>query len=237
MRARSSQVCVSLCFSLAFCLTSLFHSLFFSLSLSLSISLLFCSVLPSFFSFFFAAFFFAFFCFLVFVSSLICLVSLLLFHEQNNIKTLNYILLFFNPVCFGGFLFCFVFQIPFPYLCFFPHVELCFLFNINVLFFQKKRLVQKTSFGQEGGCNRTLFVNNLCFAKCEKLSFWGGHFRQIWLMFKKHSKFRYFCAFLKQTKAPQKNLFEGLLSGPSRGLLSGPSRGLLSGPSCCFFFF
>ena len=29
---------------------------------------------------------------------------------------------------------------------------------------------------------------NLCFAKCEKVIFWGGPFFQIWLMFKKHCK-------------------------------------------------
>ena len=36
---------------------------------------------------------------------------------------------------------------------------------------QKKKKEKKTEmFGQKGGCNKTFFFN-LCFAKCEKLSF------------------------------------------------------------------
>ena len=43
-------------------------------------------------------------------------------------------------------------------------------------------------FGQKGGCNKTFFMN-LCFAKCQKLSFLGGPFLgEIWVMFKKHYK-------------------------------------------------
>ena len=42
-------------------------------------------------------------------------------------------------------------------------------------------------FGQEGGCNNMFFCFiNLCFAKCEKLSFFGGalFWGKFWLMFK-----------------------------------------------------
>ena len=39
---------------------------------------------------------------------------------------------------------------------------------------------------------------NLCFAKCEKLSFFfAPFFANFWLMFKKHYKNRYFSKFLK----------------------------------------
>ena len=42
------------------------------------------------------------------------------------------------------------------------------------------------------------FFMNLCFAKCEKLSFFFcPFFANFWLMFKKHYKNRYFGKFLK----------------------------------------
>ena len=46
------------------------------------------------------------------------LVSLLLFHAKNNIKTLLYRGCFHQSFLFFGLLFCFVFQIPFSYLYF-----------------------------------------------------------------------------------------------------------------------
>ena len=116
---------VSLCFSLALCFTSFFHSFFLSLSLSLVLF-----VLP---------YFLVFFCFLVFVSFFVCLVSLLLVHETNNIKPKNLQFCFSNPFfLFFGCLSCFVFQIPFPCLCFVPDFKLCFLFNISVSFKEDK---------------------------------------------------------------------------------------------------
>ena len=47
--------------------------------------------------------------------------------------------------------------------------------------FQNKQLKKnKKFFGQKGGCNKTFFFINLCFAKCQKLSFfWGPFFVQI----------------------------------------------------------
>ena len=85
---------VSLYFSLA-SFTSPFHSL----SLSLSLSLVFCFLflvffLPCFFVFLFPSLFFA---------VLSCLVSLLLFHEKNNIKILHLKGSFINYFCFVGF--------------------------------------------------------------------------------------------------------------------------------------
>ena len=72
---------------LPFFLLSLFRPLPFSVSLSLSLSL-YLSLSFS-FLFSFLSFFFAFFFFLVFLSFFSFLTSLFLFHERNNIKTLN----------------------------------------------------------------------------------------------------------------------------------------------------
>ena len=56
---------------------------------------------------------------------------------------------------------------------------------MNVFGFKTNNL-KTQMFGQEGGCNKFFFFN-LCFAKCEKLSFWGAlSFGKFWLMFKKH---------------------------------------------------
>ena len=66
----------------------------------------------------------------------------------------------------------------------------------------KKDKLRAHIFGQEGvSTKRVLF--NLCFAKCEKLSFFGGYFLgkfRLMFKFKKHYKTRYFSTF-KATKA------------------------------------
>ena len=43
-------------------------------------------------------------------------------------------------------------------------------------------------FGQKGGCNKTFFFVNLCFAKCEKLSFLGHFWGRFCLMLKNTMK-------------------------------------------------
>ena len=65
------------------------------------------------------------------------------------------------------------------------------------MFSQKNRIQKTPILGQEGGLQQKFFYN-LCFAKCEELSFLGGgiFWAQIWLMFKKHCKNRYFSTFL-----------------------------------------
>ena len=65
--------------------------------------------------------------------------------------------------------------------------------------------VQKTPIlGQEGA----VFIN-LCFAKCEKLSFFGGIFwGGFFVVLQKHYKNRYFNTFFKATNSP-KNILEG----------------------------
>ena len=167
---RKGQFClflsVSLCFSLAFFGLPLFQFLFLCLSRAL------------FFLFAFLSLFFAFFLFLIFLSFLPFLSSLLLFHERNNIKTLNcyfflksFLFLFVSCLAFS-------FPIPFSYRCFFPEFKLFFVQH-QCFWFQKTKL-NTPIFGQKGACNITFFFfMNLCFAKCEKLSFFLAIFCPI----------------------------------------------------------
>ena len=89
-----------------------------------------------------------------------------------------------------------------------------FLFNINVFGFKKHKL-KNTIFWSRGGLQQNvLFFMNLCFAKCEKLSFFLfflAIFGQILVDVQKHYKHRYFSTFLKQKKAnpPQMTIFNG----------------------------
>ena len=100
-------VCSFLCVSLSLSLAS-FTSPFDSLSLS--IFLVSCFFLPCFLCFFLWPSLFA---------VISCLVSLLLFHENSNIKILHVKGFFSSIISVSfGFLICFVFQISFSYLCF-----------------------------------------------------------------------------------------------------------------------
>ena len=111
-----------------------------------------------------------------FVSFYIFLYCLLLFHEKNNMKLLNFKVVFINPFSLFGFLSCFLFQISFFLsLFFFPDFDLCFLFNINVFAFKKDKL-KTPIFEKKGGCNITFFCMSPFFVKCEKLPFLGGPF-------------------------------------------------------------
>ena len=135
---------VFLCLSFALVFLSSFLS-FFGLS--------FCFL---FLSLFHCSFFFA------FVSSI---------EQHENIK-LQFIL-FINMFSFFGFLSCFLFEIYFSYLCFF--LILSYVFCSTSLFLVSNNPSWKTPmFGHKGGCNITVFFMNLCFAKCEKLSFFLG---------------------------------------------------------------
>ena len=108
---KKSIFCYFLCFSFSIpqpFLTSPFFCFSFSVSL-----LLLSFFLPSCLSFLLS------FCFL-FLSLFHFLSSLLLFSEKNNMKSLNgNLFLYQSFLFFNGFLSCFSFQIPFPYLCFF----------------------------------------------------------------------------------------------------------------------
>ena len=151
---------LSLWFSLACFGLPLFQFLFLCLSL-----VLFCF-------FFLLVFVFCFllvpyFCLFIFVS------SLLLFHKRTNIKALicncyySIFYLFWFPVfLYICYFLLFWVRIPFPYVSFvFPDFKLCFLFNINVFWFENKQLQKPQCFGQEGGCNKTFFVYQPVFCK------------------------------------------------------------------------
>ena len=51
----------------------------------------------------------------------------------------------------------FLFQIHFSYLCFFPGIQLCFLFNINVFGFKKHKL-RNTNFWSKGELQQNGFL-------------------------------------------------------------------------------
>ena len=88
---------------------------------------------------------------------------------------------------------------PFSYRCFFPDFKLCF-FSTSMFWVSKQTSWKTPICGQEGVATKHFFMN-LCFGKCEKLSYllpFGG---KCWLMFKKHCKNRYFSTFSKAKKA------------------------------------
>ena len=151
-----------------FGLPPFFLFLFLCLSLSLSFYCLF-FLLVFLLCFIFVS------CFCLFFISLS---SLLLFHEKNNMNIFN-CNFFFSWNIFSFFLvscLAFLFQIPFSYLLLFPDFKF-FLFNINVFSFKKNKLIstkKQTKKLQQNG-----FFMNLCFAKCEKLSFFLPLFCQI----------------------------------------------------------
>ena len=131
---------VSLSFSLAFFGLPLFQFLFLCLSL------------VRFFLFSFLSFFFAFVLFLVFLSFFPFLSSLLLFHERNNIKILNYN--FFINI-FLGFPVLFFLSNPFSYLCFF--LILSYVFCSTSMFLVEKIKVEKHLFWVKRGLQQTGF--------------------------------------------------------------------------------
>ena len=191
---------------LPFFLLSLFWPPPFSIPLSLSLSLslsLYVSLLFFFFIVSFLSFFFVFFLFLVFLFFFPFLSSLLLFHERNNIKT--FIAIFSSIFFFflggggvGGFLSCFFFPIPFSYLCF--SLSLSYAFVQHQCFWLKNQSWKTPILGQKGGCNKTVFFMNLCFANYEKLSFLGPFLGPILVDVQKHYENRYFSTFSKQPK-------------------------------------
>ena len=155
------------------CLPFFLHSLFWPppFSLFLSLSLSFSSI-----SFFLLVFLFAFFCFLAFVSFFLLVYSLLLFHEKNNIKIFNY-----KSFCssilshFCWFPLFFFLSNPLSLSLLFVLI-LSFVFCSTSVFFFKKCKFKKHHFSKNKGLqNNGYFLMNLCFAKCEKLSFLGGH--------------------------------------------------------------
>ena len=153
--------CVSLSLSL-----NLFWPSPFSVSLSLSLS---CSC-------YFLSFFLVFLFLLSFGSFLFSLshfsffFAFVFWKEQHAIFKLQFI---FSSIFSLFMVSClvFLFQIPFSYLCFFPGIQLCFLFNINVFGFKKIQVKKHQFLVKRGVATKRVFFNNLCFEKCEKLFF------------------------------------------------------------------
>ena len=160
----------------------------FSIFLSLSLS----SSCPFFLSF--LSFFFAFFCFLVFVSFFPFLSSLLLSHEKNNIKIFNYKVFLHQ---YFSFLVSFLlFSLKSLFLIFVFLLILSYVFVQHHCFLVSKNKLKNTIFGQKGVATKRFFFMSLCFAKCEKLSFfWGPFFGKCWLKFEKRYTNRYFSTF------------------------------------------
>ena len=96
-------------------------SLCFSLALPLFQFLFLCLSLPLFFLSSFLSFFFAFFCFLVFVS-LFPFLLCFCFMKRTTSKYSITKLFFINIFSRLGFLYWFLFEIPFSYLCFFSSI-------------------------------------------------------------------------------------------------------------------
>ena len=171
-----------------------------------------CLSVPLFFLPSFLSFFFAFFLFLVFVSFFPYLSSLLLFHEKKNMKIFNCNLFSWNIFSFFWFpvlLFCF----KSLFLIFAFFLILSYVFSSTSMFLVSKITnweAQKNKKKQIA--TKRGFFMNLCFAKCEKLSFFFfcPVFANFWLMFKKHYKNRYFSKFLK-AKNWKKNAFWGVI--------------------------
>ena len=173
---------------LAFFGFPLFLFLFLCLSLS-----------SSFLSFFLLVFPFCFLlvpCFCLFLSFSFFFAF---FHERNNIKILNCKFCLHQMFSlFFGFLSFFVSSSFFLSLLF-PDFKLCFCSTSRFLISKQTTLTKKTFFLlKRGVATKRFFVINLCFGKCQKLSFFFGHFfGNFWLMFKKHYKHRHFSTFLK----------------------------------------
>ena len=114
-------------------------------------------------------------------------VTHMLFSKKSAETPNNYKVFVHLSFLFFSFLSSLSFQIPFPYLCF------LFVFNINV--FLKKKQVQKTPTLVKRGVATKGFFINLCFANCEKLSFFCIFLARFFAAFQKHYKCRYFSTF------------------------------------------
>ena len=167
---------VSFCLSLAFIWPPLFNFSFLSLSLSISLSLLF-----SFFFFSFLLFsslcfhysflFFVLFCFLVLVFSFRFLYFCFCFMKKTTSKYSITKFFFMNYLGVA----CRVFSLKSLVIFVFVLILSCVFVQHQCIWFQKTQ-VQKHQFLVKRGVATKRFLMNLCFAKCEKLSFFGGHF-------------------------------------------------------------
>ena len=103
---------------------------------------------------------------------------------------------------------CLVFSLKSLFLIFVCFLILSYVFCSTSLFFGCK-LKKKHQFLVKRGVATKRFFMNLCFAKCEKLSFFGGHFfANLWLLFKKHSKIGILAHFSKQNITKRRTFLE-----------------------------
>ena len=154
-----------ICQYLPLFLPSFFPSPFHSLFLFLALVLLF---VPSFFYFFVVLF-----CLLVFLSSIVAFFICFCFTQRTTSKISNLDVCFIKNVCVLLSV-LFFFQLPFSYLCLPPDFMMCFVQHQCLRL--KKDKLKHTNFWSRGGLQQNGSSNNLCFAKCAKLSFFGAHF-------------------------------------------------------------
>ena len=131
------------------------------------------------FLFFFGSFFFSlslFFCLLWF-----CIL------KTNNIKRFNCKVFFHQSCVFLGFPVLFSLSNPFFLSLFFPGIQLCFLFNINVFGFKKTRVVKHQFLVKRELQQNGFFLITCVFAKCEKFSLFCPFLAKFWLMCKKNN--------------------------------------------------
>ena len=83
----------------------------------------------------------------------------------------------------------------------------------------KKTQVGKYQFLVKRGCNKTFFFNNLCFAKCEKLSVFAPFWAKFWLMFKSTLKIGISAHFWKQNKKKKLTILKGYCLGQVRVII------------------
>ena len=201
---------VSLCFSSAFFGLPLVQVLFLCLSLVL---------------FFLSSFLSFFFCFLL-VPSFSLFLSFSVFFgfvswKANNIKRFNCKVFFHQSCVFFWFPVLFSLSNPFFLSLFFSWYSVMFFCSTSMFLVSKNTSWKTPNFGQKGSCNKTVFYN-LCFAKCEKLSFFWPLFGKFLVDVKKHYRIGMSAHFQsKKRKKKKKDHFEGLLSGPSKGYYLG----------------
>ena len=74
-----------------------------------------------------------------------------------------------------------------------------FFVQHQCFWFQKSKL-KNTNFWSKGGCNKTGFLCTCVLQNVKSYRFIYPFFGQVWLMFKKHYKNRYFSTFWKAQK-------------------------------------
>ena len=110
---------------------------------------------------------------------------------------------------------CLVFPFKSRFLIFvFPDFKFCLLFNMNVFGFKTNNFKKHNVFVKRGVATKRVFFINLCFSKCEKLSFFAPFLPNFGWCSKNTIKL--VSAHWWRQKIEKKIHFGVLLSGPSR---------------------